>query len=444
MRGRSAGGVAMGDGRSCFDPMSLAGYHGAMRPTDTQPGKGTLSHNIVIIGGGLVGGSVACALAAEGRDVALVEASDPSSAARPSFDERNLALAAASLTALGALGVLRHLKTPPSPVRRIHISRSGDFGAVRLDARDYGSECFGGVVIARELGAALEARLDELPRLTRYRPLRFSALSGTPDDITVSAAPDADSGLPTQLTAKLVLACDGTDSAVRHALGISTDDHDYQQTLIVSAVQTDRAHGGQAWERFTASGPLAMLPRADGSYGAVCGVVSADAERLLALPDSAWLSELQARFGGRAGRFLRVGKRHAYAIKSCIARSLTASRCVLLGNAAQTLHPIGAQGFNLGLRDALSLVDAIAGTADPGTDHVLASYAARRLSDRAQTIAFSDGLVRLTAGESFPHHLVRSLGLLALASAPGLRMPLVSGAMGYRGEVPRMAREAGA
>jgi len=390
------------------------------------------SHEILVVGGGLVGGSVACALAAAGRDVALIEATDPQTAAPPSFDERNLALAAASLGALSTLGVLQHLRTPPSPVRRIHVSRVGDFGALRLDASDYGRETLGGVVIARELGAALEARLAQLPTLTRYRPQRFVSLRAEHESIEVACAAAASPSTSLQLSARLLLACDGSDSAVRDSLGIQTDDHDYHQSLIVSALQTDRAHAGQAWERFTASGPFAMLPRADGSYGCVCGVASAEVDALMALPDHAWLAELQQRFGGRAGRFLRVGKRSVYAIKSRIAKTLSGPRTLLLGNAAQTLHPIGAQGFNLGLRDALAVAGLIADANDPGAPKLLADYPIRRQTDRQQTIAFSDGLARLTSAESFPHHLLRSLGLLALASAPSLRAPMLSAAMGYR------------
>ena len=397
------------------------------------------SHEIVVVGGGLVGSSVACALSMAGRDVALVEATAPKGPPPPSFDERNLALAAASLNALEALGVLRHLATPPAPIRRIHISRAGDFGSVQLDARQHGREAFGGVVIARELGAALEARLAELSAIRRYRPLRFHGLHSGDEGVRIdtrSAAPD----LPSTLSARLLLACDGSDSPVRQALGIGVQRHDYQQTLIVHALRSDRPHQDQAWERFTDTGPLALLPRADGSHGVVCGVGSEQAEALLALPDAAWLAWLQQRFGGRAGRFLRCGARHAYPIIRTLAETLTAPRCVLLGNAAQTIHPIGAQGFNLGLRDALSLVDALDGADDPGAPSVLADYLGRREEDRAQTLAFSDGLARFTAGNGFAHHLLRSVGLSVLGAAPGAQAALVSGAMGFRGRVPRLAR----
>ncbi len=389
------------------------------------------AHDIVVIGGGLVGGSVACALALAGRDVALVEASDPQRAAPPGFDDRNLALAAASLEALGRLGVLAHLATPPAPIRRIHVSRSGDFGSVGLDAADYGHDAFGGVVVARELGAALEARIDALPRIRRYRPARFLALDAAPAAIGIELAL-ASGEASSAVRAKLLLACDGSDSAVRLAHGVEVDRHDYGQTLIVSALQADRAHAGNAWERFTDSGPLALLPRADGAYGCVCGVPGVEAAERLAMPDDAWRDWLQQRFGFRAGRFLRVGRRSAYPIVRGVARALVAPRTAILGNAAQTIHPIGAQGFNLGLRDALDLAALVQGADDPGAADLLAAYPARRAADRGRILGFSDGLARLTSTEGVAHHLLRSAGLVALGQLAALRAPLVRAAMGYR------------
>jgi 2-octaprenyl-6-methoxyphenol hydroxylase len=398
------------------------------------------SCDILIIGGGLVGASLACALDAQGWRCGLVEAvASAGDTAPPGFDDRNLALAAASLNALGALGVSAGLATPPAPIRRIHVSRQGDFGAVRLDAAEAGRESFGGVVVARELGAALEARLQALTHLQRWCPARLAGLRPAAQGWEIDLQAD---GATRTVATRLLVGADGTGSFVREALGIGSELHDYRQTLVICAVASERPADGQAWERFSASGPVALLPRADGRYGAVCGVPSDQAAEVLALDDEGFLDYLQRRVGGRAGRFIRVGRRSAYAIASRLAAALVAPRAVLVGNAAQTLHPVGAQGFNLGLRDALTLAELLAGGGDPGDPARLARYPTLRREDRERTHAFSDGLARLTASEAPPMHLLRSIGMLALDSVPSLRARLVAGAMGFRGSVPRLARGA--
>lgn len=394
-------------------------------------------HDVVIVGGGLVGSSLAIALERLGVDVALVEAS--AAGTLPAvFDQRNLSFAAATVNALHALGVMQKLQAPTGPIRRIHVSRAGDFGRVLLDAPDYGREWFGQVVVARDFGLALEARLDTLPRITRYRPARFEALGAVVDGRRHVQLSSADG--PLELAARLVVGADGTLSGVRQALGIDVDRHDYQQTLFVARVRTARAPDGTAWERFTDSGPTALLPRGDRHYGVVHGVAAAEAEAVMALDDAAWLQRLQCAFGWRAGRLLESGPRSAYPLVQVVARGLTGERTVLLGNAAQTIHPVGAQGFNLGLRDALTLAELIEhAPTDAGSEALLAMHAARRDEDRAQTLAFSSGLARLTSNPSPLLRPWRSLGLLATQASP-LQGLLVGGAMGFRGEVPELCR----
>jgi len=406
-------------------------------------------YDVLIIGGGLVGSSLACALEPLGLRVGMVEATPGARGAAsgpPAFDERNLALAAASLNALDALGVLPHLVTPPAPIRRIHVSRRGDFGAVRLDAREFGRDAFGGVVVARELGAALEARLAQLRTLQRHRPAVLTGLEVGTDHVEVAvsnAAAPAGSG--DRLRARVLVAADGTASPVRQAMGITTEVHDYRQTLFVCSLAAARPPDGTAWERFSDSGPIALLPRPDGHYGAIMGVSCDEADAVAALGDGDYLALFQDRFGGRAGRLLRAGRRSRYPISRCVAGELVAPRVVLVGNAAQTMHPIGAQGFNLGLRDALTLAQVMAGpdaATDPGAPQVLSRYPLLRAQDRGQTLEFSDGLARVTSNPGFGMHALRSLGLLALERMPGAKARLASGAMGFRGQVPRLARSA--
>ena len=394
-------------------------------------------HDVVIVGGGLVGASLAIALARQGVEVGLVEAA-PAGQMPAVFDQRNLSFAAATVNALTALGVMQQLRTPTGPIRRIHISRQGDFGRVRLEAQDYGRATFGQVVVARDFGEALEARLAGLSQLTRYRPARF--VDFAPDEAGHRALRIADAEGERTLHARLVVAADGTRSAVRAALGIGVDEHDYGQTLLVARVRATQAPDGTAYERLGDDGPTALLPRGDRHWGVVHGVAREQAETVAALDDAAWLARLQHAVGWRIGRLVASGERSGYPIVRVVAQRLVADRAVVLGNAAQTIHPIGAQGFNLGLRDALTLAEEIARGDDPGAASRLAAYAARRREDRERTLAFSDGLARLTANPSPLLKPVRSAGLVAMEAQPSLQAFLVGGAMGFRGDVPALCR----
>jgi 2-octaprenyl-6-methoxyphenol hydroxylase len=391
--------------------------------------------DILVLGGGLVGCSLACALEGKGMRVALAEARAPTPMP-PGFDERRLALAAATINALSTLGVLHQLATPPSALRRIQVSRSGDFGSVRLEASEYGRDAFGGVVSARELGLALEARLAEL---ADTRVLRPCTVRGITQDARACIVDAEHEGMPVRLRTALLVAADGTQSFARQQLGIGDERHDYGQTLFVSALSSDRAADGTAYERFTEQGPTALLPMGR-DYGAICAVANADAARVAAMSDDAYREYFQQRFGWRAGRFERVGKRSSHPIVRVLAERLVQGRAVLVGNAAQTIHPVGAQGFNLGLRDALALAQLVERGVDPGAATLLSAYVGARRQDRERTLAFSDGLARLTSNPSEPLRALRSLGLLALGNVPGLAAPLVAGAMGLRGDVPQLAR----
>ena len=397
--------------------------------------------DVLIVGGGLVGASLAIALDALDLDVVLLDAT-PAGQIPAVFDQRNLSFADATCNALDALGVMRLLRSPGGPIRRIHASRAGDFGRVVLDATRHGRDMFGRVVVARDFGEALEARLAQSPRLRRMRPATFMGFDTDGDTATHRAVRIGEGGAERVLHARLVVAADGTHSAVRAALAIPTDLHDYGHRLVVTRLRTAKTPDGTAYERLGDQGPTALLPRGDRHYGLVLGVETARADAVMALDDAQFLAHAQGAFGWRAGRFLACGPRSLYPALRVVAAATTAPRVVLIGNAAQALHPVGAQGFNLGLRDALTLAEVLAdaGHERIGDADVLARHVQRRREDREQTLRFSDALARLGALPGEGVRPLRSLVLAAIGRVPSLEATLVGGAMGYRGDVPALCR----
>jgi 2-octaprenyl-6-methoxyphenol hydroxylase len=399
-------------------------------------------YDVLIAGGGLVGASLAIAL--DGASVlgggplrvALAEAVPPRADLMPSYDERNLALAGASVNALSALGVL-DATAPVQPIERIHVSRRGDFGSVRLDAKEMGLGAFGATIPARELGNALLRRLDRCTSLARLSPAEVVAIETKDDHVAVRLrTTDGERAIAT----RLLVGADGTESFVRRTLCIDVERYDYGQSAFVTTLTLEKPLAGTAYERFTDSGPVALLPLGGNRAGLVLSVPTAEAPRIGALDDDAFVAFVHERFGWRAGRFSRPGKRKPYPLARALAARTTAERMVLVGNAAQTVHPIGAQGFNLGLRDALTLAELLrASDGDPGRDELLAEYVDRRAADRDATARFSDDLVRLMTNDFAPLRLVRSLGFHALDRIAPLKRRFALRGMGFRGDTPLLA-----
>ncbi len=391
--------------------------------------------DVLIVGGGLVGASLAIALDGCALRVGLVESAAPRVDTQPSYDERNLALARASVNALDALGVWPLISAHGSLLTRIHVSRQGEFGAARLDALRHGIDYFGAVMPARELGNGLLRRLDSCRALARFAPATLASFAQGDDGVVARIS--SENG-EREIRTRLLVGADGTQSSVRGALGIDIETFDYEQTAFVTTVTTQRPIDS-AYERFTSTGPLALLPLGERRAGVVLTVPTSESARVGELDEHGFLEFLHARFGWRLGRFSRLGKRVSYSLRRVIAQRVIAKRCVLIGNAAQTLHPIAAQGFNLGLRDALTLAEVIRGAADPGVADLLDDYAARRKTDRDGTAAMSHGLARWTRSEAPPLKLVRAFGLLALDRIGPLQRALIDRGMGFRGTVPELA-----
>jgi 2-octaprenyl-6-methoxyphenol hydroxylase len=404
----------------------------------------TQAFDIAIVGGGMVGASLVAALAPLGLKLALIEAVPHDSSSQPSFDERTTALSNGSRRILETLGVWPGVEPLATPIRKIHVSDQGRFGFARIDAAEQGLTAMGYVVPNRALGAALWSRLQARANVHVHCPAQVSRVQGGEDAVTLEVA----QGVATaRLDTKLVVAADGVQSAVRSAFGVDAESRDYEQTAVITTVLPQRFHDHVAYERFTESGPLALLPLEDGRCTLVLTLGRATAESAMGWSDQEFLAEVQRRFGFRLGRFLKVGRRVPYPLSLTRAARTSAGRCVIVGNAAQGLHPVAGMGFNLGLRDVASLAELIAERRhepcfDAGAAGLLAEYDAWRAADRGGVIAFTDGLVRMFANPSSVVRRLRNAGLLAFDLLPPAKAALsrLSTGAGGGARVPKLAR----
>lgn len=395
-------------------------------------------YDIVIAGGGMVGSSLALALAPLGLNIAIVEAVPRAAESQPSFDDRSTALSRSTQRMFEAMGLWDRIVAAATPITHIHVSDRGRFGFAHIDAEEQGVEALGYVVINRVLGSVLQKSLDKTENVKVLCPARIVAAKLGPQAASASVESD---GATFEVTSDLLVAADGANSAVRSMIGITAEQRSYSQRAVIGNLLPEIPLRNRAFERFTAQGPLAILPVADGRAGFVWSVAEHDAERVLALDDNAFLAELQQTFGNRLGTFSRVGKRASYSLSVSRALRLTAQRAVLVGNAAHGLHPAAAQGFNLGLRDAAALCDCIADAPhDPGDSELLSRYADWRKSDQKKLVHFTDGLVRLFGDTRGPLRSLRNLGMLGFDLIPGVRKTFAKHTMGLAGRLPRLSR----
>lgn len=402
-------------------------------------------YDIVIAGGGMVGSSLALALAPLGLRTAIVEPVTREAGPQPSFDDRSTALSRSTQRMFEAMGIWDAVVAASTPITNIHVSDRGRFGFAHIDAAEQGVEALGYVVINRVLGGVLQDALASVENLDFLCPASITAARLGPDRVTVTIARQ---GKDEEVACQLLVAADGANSPVRAMVGIGASQVAYEQRAIIGNLLPEMPVRNRAFERFTDDGPLAMLPVADGRAGFVWVVAERDAEPLLALDDEAFLVELQRTFGNRLGALTRVGKRSSYSLSLSKAIRLTARRTVLVGNSAHGLHPAAAQGFNLGLRDVAALCDCIADARDedgvtvldPGAPGLLVRYADWRRPDQQKLVHFTDGLVRLFGDSRPPIPALRNAGMLAFDLVPGVRNVFARHTMGLAGRLPRLSR----
>lgn len=393
---------------------------------------------VAVVGGGLVGASLALATARLGLDTVLVEAVPFRAESQPSYDDRTLALNRASCCILEGLGLWPGLSPSATPIRRVIVRNPGRPGRVVLDPADIGLDRFGHVVEARVFGQAALAALEEAGTVEVRCPVKVTGVTLRDDAARIELDGSDETAV---IEARLLVAADGANSFVRGALGIQAREHDYGQSAVICNLTPTEPHRGRAWELLTSDGPFAVLPHVGDRCGLVWTAPSDAAETLETLPEDQFIERAQARFGDDLGSFQRIGQRSRYPLREVRALTDTAPRTVVLGNAAHTMHPIGAQGFNLGLRDVATLAELLAerGTDDPGDAGVLQRYSAWREPDQAGTMAYADGLARAWSNPTALMGIARDAGFVAHALLPPLRRQLVLRAMGYRGRVPRLA-----
>ncbi len=391
----------------------------------------------------MVGATLALALGRLDARIALIERTAPDAAEQSSFDERTTALSNASRRIFEALGVWRSVQALATPILKIHVSERGRFGFARIDAREQGLDALGYVLSNRELGRVVWNLLEHTPGVRVFCPAEVRGLRAA-DEAGGEHVHVELQGESAEVRAKLVVAADGAQSKVAQAAGIKSVASDYHETALVSVVLPQRFHAHVAYERFTDEGPLALLPLSDGRCALVLTLDQHTVPQALGWSDAEFLREVQARFGFRLGRFLHTGRRAAYPLALRCAESTSASRCIVMGNAAQTLHPVAGMGFNLGLRDAACLAELIArdlnaAESDFGREALLREYDAWRAQDRRGVIAFTDTLVRTFNNPLSTVGWARRAGLLAFDLLPPAKAALARLASGSaRG--PRLAR----
>ncbi|KXO76759.1 ubiquinone biosynthesis protein UbiH [Acinetobacter venetianus] len=402
-----------------------------------------MQQQVIIVGGGMVGLSLALMLAKSNIAVKLLEAVkypnyDDENVApyHSSFDARNTALSRRSVQIYQKLGLWDALQQHATPILQVHITEQGSFGKARLVAEQEKVESFGQVIENAWLGRVLLTQVRQQSLIELIDGVQVTSLTQDDDAVHIEAMRNGE--YIHSLKSKLVIAADGRDSFCRQAIGVGVDEHDYDQVAIVTTVQTSKPHQQVGFERFSALGPLALLPLPGEYRRSVVWPVKkgTEAEWLGEENDQHFLDALQETYGDRAGKFEKTGKRFSYPLSQVLADKQAVGRVVLMGNAAHTIHPVAGQGFNLCLRDADVLVrylmEQLAKSDDIGNPDNLLAYEQARLTDQQRVIKFCDSVVRGFSNQNLILKLLRNTGLIAFDVIPGIKPLVANYAMGLK------------
>ena len=401
-----------------------------------------MQQQVIIVGGGMVGLSLALMLAKTNIAVKLLEAiqypqfiEGQDLPYHSSFDARNSALSRRSVQIYQQLGLWDALQQHATPILQVHITEQGSFGKARLVAEQENVESFGQVIENAWLGRVLLTQVRQQPLIELIDGVKVTSLTQDAEQVTIQAQRGTEQ---LEFTSKLLIAADGRDSLCRQVLGVGVDEHDYDQVAIVTTVQTSKPHQHVGFERFSPLGPLALLPLPGEYRRSVVWPVKKGTEQewLGEENDQHFLDALQQTYGDRAGRFERTGKRFCYPLSQVLAHQQAVGRVVIMGNAAHTLHPVAGQGFNLCLRDADVLLRFIrhqlAVSDDIGDASMLKAYEQSRLKDQQRVIKFCDSVVRGFSNNNPVLKVLRNAGLIAFDVIPGVKPLVASYAMGLK------------
>lgn len=401
-----------------------------------------MQQEVIIVGGGMVGLSLALMLAKANIAVKLLEAIqypnyDDANLApyHSSFDARNSALSRRSVQIYQELDLWEALQEHAVPILEVHITEQGSFGKARLQAEQEKVESFGQVIENAWLGRVLLTQVRAEPLIELIDGVKVTSLTQDTDLAYLEAQRGSE---VLKLQSKLVIAADGRDSFCRKALGIGVDEHDYDQVAIVTTVQTSKPHNHVGFERFSPLGPLALLPLPGEYRRSVVWPVKKGTEHewLGEDNDQHFLDALQQTYGDRAGKFQKTGRRFSFPLSQVLAEKQAVGRVVLMGNAAHTIHPVAGQGFNLCMRDAYVLVrylkEQLAQQADLGDAAMLQDYEKSRLTDQQRVIKFCDSVVRGFSNQNPVLKLLRNTGLIAFDTIPGIKPLVANYAMGLK------------
>jgi 2-octaprenyl-6-methoxyphenol hydroxylase len=404
----------------------------------------TKNYDIVIVGGGLAGASLAVALADTQYRVAVIEAFEFEADAQPSYDERTIALTYSAKHIFSQLGVWSDaVESESCALKSIHISNKGHFGMTRLDHQDVGTEALGYVIPTRVLGQALMSKLKDIGNVDFFCPYQAENVNADDKEASITIK-QSDSSRSVKLKAKLVVIADGGRSPLLNSLGFARLSKDYAQSALLSIVKTNIPHRHKAYERFVEDGPLALLPMNNQRFAVVWTLSPEALKKIAAMSDDNYLKELQTVFGTRAGLFSDATPRKTYPLSRSTLQTPYTQRILALGNAAHTVHPVAGQGFNLGLRDvaelAERLIQASTSDTDMGATDFLKSYSESRRQDTRRVGQFTDGLLTIFSHRSPLIQFGRNLGLAAVENMPLVKRALLKRTIGLGRNQPRLAR----